>query len=386
MERAVWRWEKILLVLAAVLAASGFSAALLSGFWQRSQFTLLSQICGQITERAPEAETAVLAALKGYAAGGGADFLEDLGYKAADFGQETWREAALFSAGIILAGSALLGLAVWRGKQRRREKIWAMTRYLERVNRGKGELLLGSEEDEFSHLRDEIYKTVTELSKTRDQAVAARQAFADNLANIAHQLKTPITAISLAAQMGEGIMAERIMGQAKRLSRLEEALLLLSRIDAGTLVLAREPVDVFSLLNLAADNLEEVFSQMGIFVDIPEGKAISVQADLGWTMEAVMNLMKNCGEHTPAGGRVCCAYEEDLLYTSIQIWDEGPGFDREELPHLFERFYRGKRAASGGVGIGLALARAVVELQNGIILAYNRPEGGGCFEIRFYHT
>ena len=97
-----------------------------------------------------------------------------------------------------------------------------------------------------------------------------------------------------------------------------------------------------------------------------------------------MNLMKNALEHTPAGGVVRCVYEQNPLYTQIVITDTGSGFDREDLPWLFERFYRGKHAKKGGIGIGLALSKAIIESQNGIITARNLPEGGACFEIRFY--
>lgn len=100
-------------------------------------------------------------------------------------------------------------------------------------------------------------------------------------------------------------------------------------------------------------------------------------------MEAIMNLMKNCMEHN-RGGTVHCSYAHNPLYTEILIWDEGAGFDREDIPHLFERFYRGKNASGGGIGIGLSLAKEIIERQNGTIRAKNRPEGGAFFEIRFY--
>ena len=108
-----------------------------------------------------------------------------------------------------------------------------------------------------------------------------------------------------------------------------------------------------------------------------------VIADLDWTMEAVMNLMKNCMEHSP-GGKVHCSYAQNPLYTEILIWDDGGGFAKEDMPHLFERFYRGQNAGEGGIGIGLALAKEMIERQNGTIRARNRPEGGALFEIRFY--
>lgn len=262
-----------------------------------------------------------------------------------------------------------------------------LAEYLEQVNAGKAMVLCASGEDEFSKLEDEIYKTVTFLYQTRDNAVRAKNAFAENLSNIAHQIKTPITAISLSVQTAKGKdngkYPEQIQKQLSRLTRLEEALLVLSRLDAGTLLLKRENTDVFTVLVLAADNLQELLSEAGVRIDIPELGEMAISADLDWTMEAVMNLMKNCKEHNP-GGVIHCRYEQNALYTKILIWDEGEGFAKEDIPHLFERFYRGKNAAAGGIGIGLALAKEIVERQNGTIRAKNRQSGGACFEIRFY--
>lgn len=216
----------------------------------------------------------------------------------------------------------------------------------------------------------------------------AKKNFADNLSNIAHQLKTPITAISLSAQMMKKSPSSdypvQIGRQLNRLTHLEEALLLLSRIDAGTLSMKRTVVDVFTLLTLASDNLQELFSKAGVLVYIPEADETNIFVDLDWTMEAMMNLLKNCMEHTPSGGTVHCSYEKNPLYVQIQIWDEGQGFAKEDLPCLFERFYRGKNEKNDGIGIGLSLAKAIIEMQDGIISTFNLPSGGACFEIRFY--
>lgn len=273
----------------------------------------------------------------------------------------------------------------WR--KREIARIEELTEYLEKVNTGGGSVLFSTGEDDFARLQDEIYKTVTELYQTRDEALRARSLFAENLSNIAHQLKTPITAMSLSVQMmyeePSPVHLEQIQKQIARLTHLEEALLLLSRIDAGTLSFCRKELDVFTLLMLAADNLQELFQAADVSVHIPESAAV-IHADLDWTMEAVMNILKNCMEHTPPGGSVYCSYEQNPLYTQIKIWDTGAGFAKEDIPHLFERFYRGQNAKSGGIGIGLSLARSLIEGQNGTITAGNLAAGGACFEIHFY--
>ena len=345
----------------------------------------------------------------------------------------------------FLAGSMLFLFSFWHWHRKSDARIQALTGYLEKINTGVQGLVFESSDDEFSKLQDEIYKTVTELYQTREEALAARNNFAENLSNIAHQLKTPITSISLTVQMakehigdicvsetqqqsqrhtsmayklhanikeipqghtsmayklhanikeipqGHTSMAYKLYANIKEIERqinrlmyLEEALLLLSRIDAGTLAFDRKPTDVFTILSLASDNLYELFMRKGVLMDIPEMGEMNVNVDLNWTVEAVINLMKNCMEAAGTGSVVHCSYEKNPLYVQIRIWDEGEGFTKEDLPHLFERFYRGENAKNTGIGIGLSLSKAIIEMQNGIIRAFNLPNGGACFEIRFY--
>ena len=290
--------------------------------------------------------------------------------------------AAGFLAGILL----FIFIFLYRNKMLAK-RIQALTDYLEQANIGKADILSSFGEDDFSKLEDEIYKTVTFLYQTKDAAVQAKNDFAENLSNIAHQIKTPITAISLSVQMMKqdfaGKHLEQIEKQLIRLTHLEEALLILARLDAGTLLLQKDKVDVFTALVLAADNLQELFAGSGTSIDIPEMGEAVITADLEWTMEALMNLMKNCMEHN-RGGIIHCSYAQNPLYTEIFIRDEGEGFVREDIPHLFERFYRGKNAGEGGIGIGLALSKEIIERQNGTIRAKNAAEGGALFEIRFY--
>ena len=291
----------------------------------------------------------------------------------------------------IAAGSGMFSiwLLIWYLCRARKEKerIVGLTDYLEKVNTGQEGVLLTTGEDAVSRLQDEIYKTVTELYQTREAALKARQSLAENMDHIAHQINTPITSLSLSVQMmSEAPSSEHlkeIRKQISRLTYLEESLLLLSRIDAGTLFFNKKEVDVFTVLTLAADNLQELFKKADVSVQKPELGEMLILADMDWTMEAVMNLMKNCMEHSP-GGTVHCSYAQNPLYTEILIWDDGEGFAKEDIPHLFERFYRGQNAPHGGIGIGLSLSKAIIESQNGTISAKNLSDGGACFEIRFY--
>lgn len=399
----------LLYVVPAFLCMAGMTILIL--IWQsacqRAVFTQMSGFCRTLLEENPELETEVISVLQGYERGmTGNSFLSRYGYEAADFSPKMGESGypLLFSAGLTAVVSAAVFFLSQKEKQRIRGKISGLTDYLERINMGARGIdcdgsdctgiLLPEKEDEFAHLLDEIYKTVTHLYATRDAAERARESFAENLANIAHQLKTPLTAALLSLQLMEAKTpnpyAEPVRKQMKRLNRLEEALLSLSRIDSGSLHLERVPVDVYTVLNLAAENLAGLLEEARIQVEIPDCGSIIFPGDLEWTMEALMNLMKNCLEHSPAGSCIRCSYSENPLYVQILIRDEGEGFAEEDIPHLFERFFRGKNASEGSVGIGLSLARAVFERQNGTLTARNITEdgrtAGACFEIHIYRN
>ena len=379
-------------VLSVSLIACAVSLLLVSRHYNHQTFDLLNVICKEILEQEPETKKIIAAALKEYQNGNPdgvteTDILSSLGYQSSDFSGPAHRQILFSAVTGLLLGTLLFLLTFLYRNQREARRIQALAGYLEQVNTGKAMVLSACGEDDFSRLEDEIYKTVTFLYQTRDAAVRAKADFAENLSNIAHQIKTPITAMSLSVQMlrqnAGKEYPDALEKQLLRLTHLAEALLKLSRLDAGTIPLLREKTDVFTLLVLAADNLRELSAGSGVSIDIPELGEMIIAADLDWTMEAVMNLMKNCMEHAP-GGTVHCSYAQNPLYTEILIWDEGEGFAKEDLPHLFQRFYRGQSPRPGGIGIGLALAKEIIARQNGTIRARNRPGGGALFEIRFY--
>jgi len=343
----------VLFVLSVSLIVAAMITYILTLYYRHVCFHILGGFCDSVIEHAPDSRQAVLELLKTQ------DFrmtdkniLSNFGYYPSNLGimdtAALWIAVLAFFVGGILF---LFTFCYWHKKSYAR--IQALTEYLEKINTGVQGLVFESSDDEFSKLQDEIYKTVTELYQTREEALAARNNFAENLSNIAHQLKTPITSISLITQMakehwGDTRTAE-IQRQINRLMHLEEALLLLSRIDAGTLAFDRKPTDVFTILSLASDNLYELFMQKGVLIEIPEMGEMNINVDLNWTMEAVMNLMKNCMEATGTGTAVHCSYEKNPLYVQIRIWDEGEGFAKEDLPHLFNRFYRGEKAKNTGI-------------------------------------
>lgn len=379
----------LLICLFTVAAAALF----LLREYRQTAFTQISAFTQVLIENNPEQEQQILRSLKEYHAYPERGirtntFLSRYGYREDAFFQGlplAW--PVLFTAAFFVMNGGFLG-SLWLMERRRRARIAELTEYLEQVNMDAPGTMIQLREDAFSRLQDEMYKTVTTLFQTREMALQAKHNFADNLANIAHQLKTPITAAFLSLQLMEkenpNPSGAQIRNQLERLNRLEESLLMLSKIDAGTLPFELVSVDIYTALNLAAENLSELFQRKQVSVQIPDKGCVEIRGDLEWTMEAMINLMKNCMEHTPAGGTVHCDYSSNPLYAEIKIWDEGDGFDPADLPHLFERFYRGKHASDGGIGIGLALARSIFQLENGTITARNLPSGGACFEIHVY--
>ena len=378
----------ILFVLSVSLIVAAMTTFLLTIYYRQLCFHILGGFCESMIEKNPDFKQVALELLKTQDFHmTGENILSNFGYYPSNLG--IMDTTAFWIASLsFLTGGILFLFSFWYWHRKSDARIQTLTGYLERINTGVQGLVFESSDDEFSKLQDEIYKTVTELYQTREEALKARNNFAQNLSNIAHQLKTPITSISLTVQMAKehlgDVRTAEIQRQINRLMHLEEALLVLSRIDAGTLALDRKPTDVFTILSLASDNLCELFMQKGVLINVPEMGEMNINVDLNWTMEAVMNLMKNCMEAAGTGTAVHCSYEKNPLYVEIRIWDEGEGFAKEDLSHLFERFYRGENAKNTGIGIGLSLSKAIIEMQNGIIRAFNLPNGGACFEIRFY--
>ncbi len=346
---------------------------------------------------APEQEKTILAAMKepdstlvqrGYA------LLSKYGYTQ---GNSILLRGQDYVGGILLAGilAVCIGLIVLflrhREMQRQGQRVSSLTEYLVLVNAGEYRLRPEVREDMLSPLEDELYKTIVLLREGREQAAAARQSLADNLADITHQLKTPLSSITLLADMlvsrtkGEASsQAAKICAQVEKMSGLVSALLALSRMDAGTLVMEQKQVDVGELCQCAADAVLSLFSDTHTTLHLPETNAAYI-GDMEWSIQAVANILKNCYEHTPSGGEIVVTTEENPLYTSICIEDSGTGIPPEDLPRLFERFYRGGHTKKDSVGIGLALSKALVEAQNGTLTAENRPEGGTRFVMKFYH-
>ncbi len=293
---------------------------------------------------------------------------------------------------LVLCASGGSVLAHLRTESRRYQRLADFSRQLEELLlQGKALSIAQYEEGELSVLANRIQKLALRLTETAEAVQLEKLALAEALADISHQLRTPLTAMNLtAALLSEpGLKEERrralvweLQQLLHRTDWLVETLLKLSKLDAGTVTLARERVLVSELIDRAAGPLAVSMDlraqKLSVFCT---GEAF--QGDLTWSAEALGNVLKNAVEHTPVGGAITVTVRETALYTEIAVQDSGSGFSAADLPHLFERFYRGSDAAENSIGIGLALARTILTAQNGTIRAMNTP-GGGCFLLRFY--
>lgn len=301
------------------------------------------------------------------------------------------------SAGTAVTLCALALYALYLGfSLRRYRQMSRLADELDRLLHGQGSFDLDRySEGELSILQSELSKLLVTLRRQSDSLKADKIWLADSLADISHQLKTPLTSLNLAAAMlSEPELApERrrelsrdVSRQLTRLEWLVSALLKLSRLDAGTAALNPVPTPVRPLLDTALDPIRiplEVL-QIALRIDCPEG--VTAILDPDWAAEALGNILKNCMEHTPPGGTVTVAARENAVLTEIVISDTGPGIDPEDLPHIFERFYRGKSADPGSAGIGLALASTIIRASGGTVKAENGPNGGARFEIKLYKS
>lgn len=246
-------------------------------------------------------------------------------------------------------------------------------------------------EGELSILANQVQKLTLRLTEAAEVVEADKKYLADSLADISHQLRTPLTAMTLTTTMlrTSELTDEKRMeltGELRslltRTDWLVETLLKISKLDAGTVKLAKDTVSVNELISRSAAPIAIPMELRNQTLVINCGEE-RFSGDLIWSAEALGNILKNCVEHTPEDGTITVTAQETALYTQIEVTDTGTGFDLKDIPHLFERFYKGSNASQNSYGIGLALARTVITAQNGTVQAMNGNTGAK-FVIKFY--
>lgn len=294
---------------------------------------------------------------------------------------------------LILCIAALLELRYVEHRQLKR-KVDALTQYLCAVqDRLSLPPMETDEEGEWGILQSEIYKVVALLRQQYAEEKRQKQYLADMLSNISHQIKTPLTAIGLMTELLEQPSlteeqrldyAEKIDTQVTRTQMLIRHLLTLSQLEAGVLKMKREEISLLSVMEGVRESLSVLaeLRNVEILLDIPAD--ITLRGDRHWLSEAMTNIVKNGIEHNEQGGYVRIRAEQTPIFVRVTVEDNGSGIDEQDLPHIFERFYKAKNAPPQSVGIGLALARQIIAGQGGKIDVQSRKQRGSVFTVTFY--
>lgn len=388
-------------VVAACCALCAAGSALSLHHLRQSQNAAVAQLIANLRAREPEmTDTEVMQILNAEENTLDADRL----LRSYGISEDSWTvkssqtdSAAVAAVSVcvcLLCGAACFGVFALY-KRRQRKRLDRLVSYLAAVNSGSYDLDLDSNsENADSRLQNEIYKTTVTLREAAQQSSESREQLKTALSDISHQLKTPLTSIvittenlldnpDLPPELRQEFLRD-IYQASNHISFLVQSLLTLSKLDADSIVLKRKPEPLKEIFSEVTQNIAVLAELRGVSVTAADN-AVTLGCDKKWLCEAITNIAKNCVEHTENGGKVKISAEANPLYTAITVSDNGQGIAPEDLPHIFERFYRGKNAADDSVGIGLALAKAIIEKAGGTTRAASEAGKGSEFSIKFFH-
>lgn len=292
---------------------------------------------------------------------------------------------------VLCAGSIVCVFAIYLIN--RKKKINYLDSYLQKVSNGKYYTELEKEsEDELNRLKDSLYKITVMLKEDSESKRLQNEAILNSVANISHQLKTPLTSIQIlldniieSTDMNEDTRKKftlEILRQVKGMNFLILALLKLSRLDAGVVEFENKEINLKNLV-------EDIISDLDVVVDIKQIsiikniKDVTITGDYNWNKEAILNIIKNAVEHTREGRNVYIDIDENDVYSKITVTDEGNGIAKKDLKHIFEKFYKATDSDPNSFGIGLALSKSIIEKQNGYISVDSKIGEGTTFIIKY---
>ena len=303
----------------------------------------------------------------------------------------------IITANAILCAVSCLALTAIFLKYCKNQKAEAerLAGYLRKINRRNYDLeLKANSEDEMSQLQSEIYKTTVMLKEQADNSQKDKENLKQSLSDISHQLKTPLTSIMVMLDdiiedenMPEDIKRDflnDIRRSSNSISFLVQSILTLSKLDANSIVLKSKTENVKKILDECVKNTEVLAEIKGVETSVECDDSLTLSCDFKWLCEAITNIVKNCIEHTIEGGFVKLKAEKTSLCTKITVTDNGCGIAKEDLPHIFERFYKGRNSDENSVGIGLALAKTIIEKSGGSIYADSEQGKGTKFTITVF--
>ena len=276
------------------------------------------------------------------------------------------------------------------------KKLNEITRYIEELNNRNYKLYIeDNTEDELSILKNEIYKTTVMLKEVAENSLKDKTDLKDSLSDISHQLKTPLTSIII---MLDNILDNPKMEEKTRnefikdikreiinLNFLVNSLLKLSKLDANSVSFILKNEKVIDIINESIKNVSTLCDLKNINIILDVDKNTQINCDFKWQVEAITNILKNCVEHSRENSNIKVRAINNKLYCKIEIEDNGVGIYKEDLPHIFERFYKGKNSSSDSVGIGLALSKSIIEKSNGYINAQSELGQGTKFIIKYFY-
>lgn len=279
----------------------------------------------------------------------------------------------------VLSGISVLVVLFFIYDIRKDKELAKITKYIEEINKRNYSLKINEiSEDELSILKNEIYKTTIMLKESADNSLKDKANLKQSLEDISHQLKTPLTSIlvildnliddpDMKTEVREDFIRD-IKREITNINFLVQNLLKLSKLDSNTIHFIKENTLIKNIVNKAMQNVITLCDLKNISINVSGEEQAKINCDFMWEVEAITNILKNCVEHSKNGSEIIIKYEQNNAYSSILIQDFAGGIEKEELPHIFERFYKGKNSSKDSVGIGLALAKTIIENDNGNII------------------
>ena len=280
-------------------------------------------------------------------------------------------------------------------KSKRTKKINKIIELISKINRRNFDIDIEDyTEDELSILKQEVYKTSLMLRSEADNSLKDKLNLKDSLSDISHQLKTPLTSITI---MIDNILDNEEMDSKTRrkflinikreiinINFLVQNLLKLSKFDANVIKFNKDEVLIKDIVDEAIKKVSALSELKGVSIKVSGDKGSTIKCDFMWEVEALSNIIKNSIEHIEGEGFVEVNYTKNKVYSRILIRDNGVGINEEDLPYIFDRFYKGKNTSKDSVGIGLALSKSIIEKDNGSISVKSTPKIGTIFTIKYF--
>lgn len=296
----------------------------------------------------------------------------------------------IFSLSII---SITIIILIYYNK--RNKEIKNIIQTIEKINRKNYELELKDfNEDELSILKSEIYKTTLMLKESAENSKKDKINLKNSLSDISHQLKTPLTSILITLDnllddenMEASVRSSFIKDIKKdiiRINFLVQSILKMSKFNTNTINFIEEPVMLSEIINEAIKNVSTICDLKNIIINVKINQDALIKCDKTWQIEAFTNIIKNSIEHSEEGSTINIRIDENNVYKEIIIEDFGTGISEEDLNHIFERFYKSQNSHKDSVGIGLELAKKIIETFNGRISVKSTLGKGTTFIIKYF--